>query len=205
MKRFPLFLLCLGLATAALAQNPASPEARAAHAYQAAAAQGPEALRAFLASMPKGADLHVHLSGAVYAETFLRDAAEDGACIDPEALAIVKPPCSGNLLPASQFGGNISPSAQVLYDKLIDSISMRSFVPSAGWSGHDQFFATFARFGGLSKSHEGEWIDEVASRSAAQNQQYLELMETPPYPHAWELAQKLPMTEDFAAYRKQLL
>ena len=207
MKRFPLFLLCLGLATAALAQNPASPEARAAHAYQAAAAQGPEALRAFLASMPKGADLHVHLSGAVYAETFLRDAAEDGACIDPEALAIVKPPCSGNLLPASQFGGNISPSAQVLYDKLIDSISMRSFVPSAGWSGHDQFFATFGRVSGL-KKHAAEWVDEVASRAAAQNQQYLELMQTPPFPHANQAGHALgwPTGEpDFAKIREQLL
>jgi len=29
-------------------------------------------LRAFLKAMPKGADLHVHLSGAVYAEDLLR-------------------------------------------------------------------------------------------------------------------------------------
>ena len=38
---------------------------------------------------------------------------------------------------------------QKLYDALVDSFSMRSFVPSAGVSGHDQFFATFDRFGGI--------------------------------------------------------
>ena len=75
----------------------------------------------------------------------------------------------GRLIAAS---GKV-PANQELYDRLIDAFSMRSFVPTAGFSGHDQFFATFDRFGGLSKRHTGEWVDEVASRSAAQNQQYL--------------------------------
>ncbi len=70
---------------------------------------------------------------------------------------------------------------QKLYDALVDSFSMRSFVPSAGVSGHDQFFATFDRFGGLDKSHTGEWLDEVATRAAAQNEQYLEIMVTPSF------------------------
>src|SRR5260370_27328826 len=56
---------------------------------------------------------------------------------------------------------------------------MRSFVPSAGTSGPDQFFATFNRFSGIDKLHTGEWLDEVATRAAAQNEQYLEIMETP--------------------------
>ena len=81
----------------------------------------------------------------------------------------------------------MTPANQDLYDRLIDAFSMRSFVPTPGFSGHDQFFATFARFGGLDKRHMGEWVDEVASRAAAQNQQYLELMETPPFGHAARL------------------
>ena len=48
-------------------------EARTALIYEANLHQGPEALRAFLEDFPKGADLHVHLSGAVYAETLIRD------------------------------------------------------------------------------------------------------------------------------------
>jgi adenosine deaminase len=38
----------------------------------------PLALRDFLKRMPKGADLHSHLSGAVYAETHIRDAMKTG-------------------------------------------------------------------------------------------------------------------------------
>ena len=189
-------------------------ESRAASAYNTAVKAGPEALRAFLVEFPKGADLHVHLSGAVYAETFIRDAGEDGLCVDPAALSFAKPPCTGELVPATQLSGNITAANQTLYDRLIDSFSMRSFVPSAGWSGHDQFFAIFDRFGGLSKTHTAEWVDEVASRAAAQNEQYLELMETPPFQPcradrarrsagARQLAQA--DQQAFAQFRQQLL
>jgi adenosine deaminase len=189
------------------------PEARAGLLYEANLHQGPEALRSFLADFPKGADLHVHLSGAVYAETFIRDAGEDGLCVDPAALSFAKPPCKGKLVAAKELSGNISAADQGLYDKLIDSFSMRSYVPLSEWSGHDQFFSTFDKFSGLNKSHVGEWVDEVASRAAAQNQQYLELMETPAFGHAaqighaagWttQLAQADPQA--FAQFRQQLL
>jgi adenosine deaminase len=186
--------------------------ARAAHAYEAAVREGPPALRAFLAEFPKGADLHVHLSGAVYAETFIREAAEDGICVDTVALAFAKPPCGDKQVSAKDLTGNLTPANQVLYDKLVDSFSMRSFVPSAGWSGHDQFFATFARFGGL-KNHTGEWVHEVANRAAEQNQQYLELMDTPAFGHAAQIAHTLGWStelegggrEAFARFRQQLL
>lgn len=41
----------------------------------------PAALDAFLAAVPKGGDLHMHLSGAVYAETYLQWAREDFGCL----------------------------------------------------------------------------------------------------------------------------
>ncbi len=138
-----------------------------------------------LTAFPKGGDLHVHLSGAVYAETFIREAAEDNLCADPVKLLFLpnlgttksippKPVCAESTVPAASALNN-----QKLYDGLIDSFSMRSFVPSAGSSGHDQFFATFARFSGVNKQHLPEWLDEVATRAAAQNEQYLEIMHTP--------------------------
>ncbi len=173
-------------------------EARTAQAYQAALRQGPLAVRAFLEGFPKGADLHVHLSGAVYAETFIRDAGEDGLCVDPAALAFAQPPCAGGLVAAKDLSGNISAANQTLYDRLIDAFSMRNFVPTSGWSGHDQFFATFAHFGGLRKSHISEWVDEVARRAAAQNQQYLELMETPLFSHAAQIANALGWNPELA-------
>jgi len=187
-------------------------EARTALIYEANLHQGPEALRAFLEDFPKGADLHVHLSGAVYAETLIRDAAEDGACVDTVALSLAKPPCTGKLIPATKFTGNIDRQTQLLYDKLIDSLSVRSFVPTDRWSEHDQFFAVFDRTGGL-KDHTGEWVDEVASRAAAENQQYLELMVTPPFSHAAQIARDIgwnPQLAEadpkaFAQFRQQLL
>jgi adenosine deaminase len=191
---------------------PTRAEARTALIYEANLHQGPETLRAFLSDFPKGADLHVHLSGAVYAETLIRDAGEDGLCVDKTALNFAKPPCRGNLIPATQLSGNIDRQSQLLYDKLIDSLSMRSFVPTAGWSGHDQFFAVFDRMNGLA-DHAAEWVDEVASRAAAENNQYLELMDTPPFSNAKKVAEEIGWNaklaqadpQAFAQFRQQLL
>ncbi|MFZ0302538.1 MAG: adenosine deaminase [Terracidiphilus sp.] len=188
-------------------------EMRAGLIYEANLHQGPEALRAFLVDFPKGADLHVHLSGAVYAETFIRDAAEDGLCVDPATLSFAQPPCRGKLVAAKDLSGNITSANQALYDKLIDSFSLRSFVPTPDWSGHDQFFATFGKFGGLSKSHTGEWVDEVAGRAAEENQQYLELMQTPVFSHAAQIAHQIGWNaqlaqgdpQAFARFRQALL
>src|ERR1700722_9143387 len=44
--------------------------------------QNPLELRDFLVRLPKGADLHSHLAGAVYAESWIRDGADDKLCVD---------------------------------------------------------------------------------------------------------------------------
>ena len=208
-----LALLCLisgSFLAAQSAAKPAAAELRARLAYDEAVKQGPLPLRAFLSQFPKGADLHVHLSGAVYAETFIRDAAEDGLCVDPAALKFAPPPCTAPLVPASALNGNLTGTTQDLYDRLVDSFSLRSYSPTPSWSGHDQFFSTFGRFSGLNPSHSGEWVDEIASRSAAQNQQYLELMDTPPFTHAATIARQINWPQnsdnvDFAKMRQSLL
>ena len=88
---------------------PTRAEARTALIYEANLHQGPETLRAFLSDFPKGADLHVHLSGAVYAETFIRDAGEDGLCVDKTSFSFAKPPCRGkDEIPAKELSGNLT-------------------------------------------------------------------------------------------------
>jgi adenosine deaminase len=198
-----------------------SAEARAAKAFEDARKEGPLALRAFLYRMPKGADLHSHLSGAIYAETWIRDAGEDHLCVDTKTLSFVVPE-KGKYLGTDEKGKHFSPVCadgqvdaatvpqnQHLYDALIDAFSMRTFVPRTADSGHDHFFDTFGEFGGTSKKHMGEWLDEVASRAAAQNEQYLELMDTPDFKDAARLAAPLAQTmgssPDFAKLRQQLL
>jgi adenosine deaminase len=193
MRHFFALTYLLGLllvlpASPLLAQTaPSLGEARSSAAFNRAREAGPLALRGFLEQMPKGADLHMHLSGAVYAETFLKDAATDGLCVDPVRHAFVKvSPC-----PVGTELGITAFKDQSLYDALVDAFSMRSFVPSSGISGHDQFFATFARFAGTAGSHYAEWLDEVAARAAEQNEQYLEIMDTPDFSHAAAAGYKL--------------
>src|SRR5262245_48165418 len=50
----------------------------------------PVRLRGFLQAMPKGGDLHNHVTGAVYAESYIQWAAELGLCVDPTAMALVE-------------------------------------------------------------------------------------------------------------------
>jgi len=172
-------------------------EQRATRAFNAARKNQLQ-LRAFLAAMPKGADLHMHFSGAVYAETFLKDAAADLLCVNPDTLSFTKNIGTTRSIPpqpvCAQGDARVDSvfKDQHLYDALVDSFSMRSFVPSAGTSAHDQFFATFDRYRGIAKSHAGEWLDEIASRAAAQNEQYLEIMNTPSFDNAYRLSTTIP-------------
>jgi adenosine deaminase len=209
MRRVAAPLACLALILTGCSPAPkthiSESEAHAARAFLSYSQQGPLALHAFLAQFPKGADLHVHLSGAVYAETFIRDAGEDGLCVDPVALKFAHPPCRGKLLSATALAGNMMPANQDVYDRLIDAFSLRSFVPMPSLSGHDQFFSTFGRFSGLKQSHIGEWVDEIAARSAAQNQQYLELMETPPFGHAAQIGHAIGWSLSLPVLRQELL
>ena len=218
-SRSALALVILLLFTSlALAQTKAphsgalqtSSEQRAGLGLQAAR-QNPLQLRHFLFSMPKGGDLHNHLSGAVYAESWIRAAAEDHLCVDIAKLAFAKPQASsssGAEQPACVEGKVPVTNAfkdQELYDALVDAFSMRGFVPSPGVTGHDHFFDAFSKFGGTAHRHLGEWIDEVATRAAAQNEQYLELMHTPDFGHTAAIAREIGWHDDFNQSRDELL
>ena len=176
-----------------------------------AARQNPLQLRHFLLGMPKGADLHNHLSGAVYAESWIRAAAEDHLCVDTAKLSFSKPqPSSGSGAEQPACGDGRVPAAtaykdQHLFDALVDAFSMRGFVPSAGVTGHDHFFDTFSKFGGTDHRHLGEWIDEAATRAAGQNEQYLELMHTPDFSHTAAIAREIGWRDDFSQLREEML
>ena len=166
---FGLWLLLassLAPATAEIAQaEPTASELRAAKALDAVRGD-PLALHVFLKRMPKGADLHNHLDGAVFAETLSAIAVEDRALRRPRPMP--SPSRSRSAEPGRSCGAGDVPAAkclknQRLYDGLVDSFSMRGFVPSEGETGHDHFFGTFAKFGGTDPRHTGEFLDEVAA------------------------------------------
>jgi adenosine deaminase len=195
----------------------ATPEQRVARAFEAARTN-PLDLHAFLARMPKGADLHYHLSGGIYAESFVRVAAEEGLCVDLASHSFVRPAGVGQPEPTEPVceDGKVAAAKafadQNLYDALIDAFSMRNFVPTTGISGHDHFFDTFGKFYDTffgntvtSHRHSGEWLDEIAARAAAQNEQYLELMETPDFSHTAQIAKQIGWREDLGQLRAELL
>ncbi len=208
----------LGLAPAPAAQTLAAPpsaEARAAKALERARQQGPLALYSFFHDMPKGADLHTHLAGAVYAESFIREAVEDNLCVHSKTLTLYKTMAMTRSIPPQPVCGEEGEAAahaltnQKLYDQLINVFSMRTFVPTTAESGHDHFFASFDHFMAVEDpKHEGEWVDELVTRAAAQNEQYLEIMSTPNFRPALAVGEHVAPIDaqtDYAQLRQQLL
>ncbi len=137
-------------------------------------------LRAFLRTMPKGADLHVHLSGAVYVEDLLRwnndyeTGGVRGLCFDIAGNKLVKPPCSDKAPAVAD-----ALTRQGLYDDIVNALSMRNFLPSVeAPSGHDQFFSTFGRFGEATWRVTAPMIATLLRRYAAESVQHTELMIT---------------------------
>jgi hypothetical protein len=161
----------------------------------------PLLLHAFLSQMPKGGDLHNHLSGAVYAESFIRWAAQDGLCVDRAALSLTSPPCDSA---AGKPPATVALQDSVFYGNLLDAFSMRQFHPGPE-SGHDHFFATFGKFSAATSNHTAEMLAEVRSRAAGGHLQYMELMFNPDNGAAARLGTKLNWNNDLTAMRDQLL
>lgn len=175
-----------------------------------AAKKNPTALRAFLYRMPKGGDLHIHLSGGIYAENLIDAAAHGLVCIDKSTMSFVPAKASTRSMPPQPVCGEGLERAsdalhdQKLYDALVNSFSMRSYVPTPGYSGHDQFFSTFDKFGAAAQGNSGRWVDEMATRAASQNEQYLEIMHTPNLGQAIGLAKAAKWNGDVVAARNSL-
>ena len=130
-------------------------------------------LRAFLQSMPKGADLHVHLSGAVYAEDLIKWAKRKDLCVRLSDMTMTPPPCDADKAPPVAK----ALTDQNLYDDIVNALSLRFFVPSAPTpAGHDQFFAAFGKFGDVTWRIPAEMTAERLTHYAADAVQHTELM-----------------------------
>jgi adenosine deaminase len=114
-----LFLFVLTPLGTAHAQRGAASEQRTSRYFDSIKDQ-PLLLLNFLKRMPKGGDLHNHLSGAVYAESYIQWAAESGLCVNDTTLALASPPCAQPNVPVSNALTNV-----VLYRRIIDAWSMQ--------------------------------------------------------------------------------
>lgn len=134
---------------------------------------------AFLLKMPKGGDLHNHLSGAIYAESYIQWASDNGLCINTSTLALSVPTPPAKCDPASQQPPvSTALKSSALYGQLIDAWSMRNWQLS-GQSGHDHFFDTFVKFGPATWNQNGKMLAEAVARAARGRLLYVELMLTP--------------------------
>jgi adenosine deaminase len=166
--------------------------------------KSPPELYAFLLKMPKGADLHNHLSGAVYAETFLQEAAAAHVCLNRQTLSFTEPSATLSSCGDNQIADAASLSNGQLASDLIDSLSMRDFVPGRE-SPHDHFFNTFSKFGAVSHLNDGDYLAEVVSRAAEQNESYLELMALSAGSAISNLGRQAGLDADFEITRQKLL
>ncbi len=152
----------------------------------------PNLLLAFLRELPKGGDLHNHLSGSIYAETLIDWAAAHDTCVDPKTLYLSSPPCG---LEKSTVPAKNALSDPVLYRSMVDAFSMRNWQLS-GQSGHDHFFDSFDKFEAATHGNTGAMLAETARRAASQGELYQELMLTPLGPEFNEVVQKSPWSEN---------
>ncbi|MFE9118468.1 adenosine deaminase [Streptomyces sp. NPDC007172] len=148
-------------------------------AYLGRTAHSPGELREFLADLPKGGDLHHHLSGAVRAESLIGYAAKDGKCIDTTTYVVTSAtaPCAAGQRPARD-----ALASGPFRRGVIEAWSMQGFVlPPDGdpQPGHDHFFDTFGKFQEAATGHDADMLAESARASAKEHSAYLETLITP--------------------------
>ena len=136
-----------------------------------------------LTKFPKGADLHNHLSGTVMPEDFIALGSAEGDCFGPDLLV----PTMYTIVPATApgvCGSGYKPLAQSSAEEqqqLLRSFSMYRFNEKGVTSiqtGHDQFFATFVRFGSISGSpgNMGPMLAKLLQQENAENVSHVETM-----------------------------
>lgn len=214
------FLLAVTMSTMANDREPQAPSGaarnsaaeRRASAQLALIRQDPPALRAFLRAFPKGADLHSHLTGAVYAESYIRWAAGLPLCIELSTLTFVDAvsgPAGTCKDPVAQRPASQVPQDPVLYRSVIDALSTRQWQAARG-AGHYQFFDTFVKFDAVTRAGRnaspalmGRAVAEVMHRAALQNVQHLELMlsldalaDVSPTGVAWDSDEHFPVLRE---------
>ncbi|MGA6173732.1 adenosine deaminase family protein [Streptomyces sp. NPDC012600] len=173
-----------------------TPAERRTSARLDALAGNPQRLGAFFAALPKGGDLHNHLSGAVATEYLIQLAGENGLCIDATDTA-VRPPCGPGTRPAADARTDAA-----FHQRIVRAWSMQDF--PADQSGHDHFFDTFGKFGEATRDR-GKLLANVANSVVEQNQFYLETLVTPASDSARKLAETVGYDADLAAFHRKLV
>ena len=161
--------------------------------------QDPNLLLAFLREMPKGGDLHIHLTGSIYAESYVQWLADKGDCVEPGKLELSSGPCDSPTVPVTKAFTDPG-----LYSRLIEAFSTRNWQYS-GKSAHDDFFDSFGKVAFATEGVVDKMLAETASRAASEHELYQEPMFTQTGPELEVLAKKLGWDDNFAVMQQKLL
>jgi adenosine deaminase len=200
--RSVLLVLLSSLAAAQIASAQTS-EQRASR-YLESVRKSPPLVLAFLRDMPKGGDLHNHLSGAIYAEDLIDFASSDNLCVDRTSSRLIAPPCDSCERYTSKPGVRCAYGDHVLYGQIIDAWSMRNW-RTGDESGHDHFFAAFDKFGLTTHNHVPEMLAAAMNQAGRDHLQYVEFMHTADGGAATKLAATVGWDADFDKLREKFL
>jgi adenosine deaminase len=200
-----IVVIGLGLSPAVAAGQARTTAEERTAAYLQSIRSQPLLALAFLREMPKGGDLHNHLSGSIYAERLIDFAADDGLCVDRTTAVLIAPPCDAS---CDKFTSKPAVSCaygdHILYNTMVDGWSMRNWIAGEE-SGHDHFFATFGKFDLASHNHTADMIAEAVRQAAADHIQFLELMHTADGMQAAQLGAKTGWDDELPKLREKLL
>lgn len=180
-------LIALAVAGTAGAASPRTNEAATARHYAAlVAGQEPKLaeLTMFFTQMPKGADLHHHYSGAIYAEQYLDFLGKQGYCLDKRTYLIetdkavvdaerAKPAKDRNCLSSAEVYAD-----DFTWRELLQRWSNKDFSNHGALQPPPDrmFFLAFGYFGPVSNANFREGLQELKKRAIAENVSYIETM-----------------------------
>ena len=193
-------LIVITLSVFLAAQTPEQKTAR----YLDSVRNQPSLLLAFLHNMPKGGDLHNHLTGAIYAEDYVDFAASDNLCVDRTTSRLLAPPCDSCEHYTPKPAIRCAYDDHILYNEIVDAWSMRNW-RAGEESGHDHFFATFDKFSLTAHSHVADGVASVINRAAKERVQYVEFMHTADGNAAAQLGMKVGWDDEYSKMRERLL
>src|SRR4051812_2271468 len=194
-----------------------------ASAYFERIKHDPVLLREFLLKMPKGGDLHHHLSGSVYAEHYIQWAMDRRLCVNTQTMTIMqkqavevpKPDGTGTMLACLDEKSHEPTKEErpiasavpdsILFRNLVDALSMRNFLGSREVAEY-HFFDAFLKFGAVSGTERANMLAEVMHRAGEGNVLYIETLATFDKGAALTLADSTPFDPtDLAGTRDKLL
>ena len=136
--------------------------------------QDPNALYEFFKEMPKGGELHYHLSGGAYPESILDTAIHQPYCFNPQTWTAnyQKDVCTG-------IASDDLIKTPDNYQSIIRAWSLKDFIPSSSESNADHFFHVFEKEYAISQRNYPQLLVDILQRAADQNEHYLEIMLLP--------------------------